>query len=143
MISEIRIQRTVNFSETDAAGIVHFSWFNRYMEEAEHALWREAGMSIAGARDRNVGWPRVAAAFEFHRPLRFEDAFETWIRIDAITEKSITYACYVTKGEVRVATGRMTIACAERLPDGTIRSRPIPDDIAALFEVAAPLEPEA
>ena len=29
------------------AGVVHFSWFFRYMEEAEHALWRAAGLSVA------------------------------------------------------------------------------------------------
>ena len=47
MVSEYRLRRRVQFYETDAAGIVHFSWFFRYMEEAEHALWREAGLSIA------------------------------------------------------------------------------------------------
>lgn len=140
MISEHRITRAVRFYETDAAGIVHFSWFNRYMEEAEHALWREAGVSIAGRRKDNVGWPRVAAAFEFHRPLKFEDEFEIWIRITEIGEKSLTYSCLLLKDDLRVATGSMTIACVERLPDGTIKSRPIPDDIAGLFRVAPPLE---
>jgi acyl-CoA thioesterase FadM len=64
---EYRHTRRVQFYETDAAGIVHFSWFFRYMEEAEHALWREAGLSIAppGAE---IGWPRIAAAFDYHRP---------------------------------------------------------------------------
>jgi acyl-CoA thioester hydrolase len=143
LISEHRIRRSVRFYETDAAGIVHFSWFNRYMEEAEHALWRAAGMSIAGAADRNVGWPRVAAAFEFKRPLKFEDEFEIWIRITAIKEKSITYGCMLIKDDVLMASGSMTIACAEKLPDGTIKSRPIPDDIAAMFAVAKALEPDA
>jgi acyl-CoA thioesterase FadM len=51
----------VQFSETDAAGIVHFSNFFRYFEDAEHALWREAGGSILD-RDSAIGWPRVAAS---------------------------------------------------------------------------------
>ena len=59
MPSEYRFRRRVQFYETDAAGIVHFSWYFRYMEEAEHALWREAGLSIH-ARDSEIGWPRVA-----------------------------------------------------------------------------------
>ena len=46
MVSEYRLRRRVQFYETDAAGIVHFSWFFRYMEEAEHALWREAGLML-------------------------------------------------------------------------------------------------
>ena len=48
MPSEYRLKRRVQFYETDMAGIVHFSWFFRYLEEAEHAMWREAGLSIAG-----------------------------------------------------------------------------------------------
>ena len=33
-ISECRIRRRIAFHEVDSAGIVHFSWFYRYMEEA-------------------------------------------------------------------------------------------------------------
>ena len=65
MPREYRHTRRVQFYETDAAGIVHFSWFFRYMEEAEHALWREAGLSIHPP-DAEIGWPRVGAACEFH-----------------------------------------------------------------------------
>ena len=38
--------RRVQFHETDLAGLVHFSIFFRYMEEAEHALWRAAGEKL-------------------------------------------------------------------------------------------------
>ena len=59
----------MQFYETDAAGIVHFSWFFRYMEEAEHAMWREAGLSIH-PEPSSIGWPRVAASCEFYRALK-------------------------------------------------------------------------
>jgi YbgC/YbaW family acyl-CoA thioester hydrolase len=88
VVSEYRLKRRVQFYETDAAGIVHFSWFPRYMEEAEHALWREAGLSIHAA-DTEIGWPRVAVSFEYHASLHFEDEFEVWIRIAAVTRRSI------------------------------------------------------
>jgi len=86
--TELRIKRRVHFYETDVAGIVHFSWFFRYMEEAEHALWREAGLSIHPPASE-IGWPRVAASCEFHRALRFEDEFEIAIRISEITRRTI------------------------------------------------------
>ena len=70
VVSRYRLQRRVQFYETDTAGIVHFSWFYRYMEEAEYALWRAADLSIAPP-DAEVGFPRVAASFDFHKPLRF------------------------------------------------------------------------
>jgi YbgC/YbaW family acyl-CoA thioester hydrolase len=132
--SEHWIRRRVQFHETDAAGIVHFSCYFLYMEEAEHALWREAGLSIRGNTD--VGFPRVAAAFEFHRPLRFEDEFEVWIRIAAIDRKTIRYACTLTHDDQRIATGTLTIICVSTAVDRPMRAMAIPPEIAARFEAA-------
>jgi acyl-CoA thioester hydrolase len=130
-----RLRRRVHFYETDAAGIVHFSTYFRFMEEAEHALWREAGVRI----DRGAGgflFPRVAANFEFHRPLRFEDEFDITIRIVAIQEKTIEYSCRLTRGEERIATGRLTVICTVRDGDAVLKASAIPADIARRFEVA-------
>ena len=66
-ISEFRYRRLVQFAETDLAGVVHFSCFFRYMEEAEHALWRAAGLTIA-PRDSDLGFPRVSASIDFLAP---------------------------------------------------------------------------
>ena len=46
-----RYTRRVQFSETDLAGIAHFSTYFRYMEEAEHALWRAAGLEHRRRRE--------------------------------------------------------------------------------------------
>jgi acyl-CoA thioester hydrolase len=125
----------VQFYETDVAGIVHFSWFFRYMEEAEHALWRQAGLSIhpPGAE---IGWPRIAASFEFYRALRFEDEFEVWLRVAEMTRKTIRYSCLLMKEEVNIAAGTMTIACVRRRPNQPMEAIDIPVDIAARFQVA-------
>ena len=141
VISEYRLKRRVQFHETDKAGIVHFSWFYRYMEEAEHALWRAAGLSIAPP-DAAVGFPRVAAAFDFHRPLRFEDEFEVHIRVAAIGARSMRYTAHVTRDGTAVATGSLTIACIARQAGAPLRSTEIPPAIAGRFEVASPLRDE-
>jgi YbgC/YbaW family acyl-CoA thioester hydrolase len=134
--SEYTLRRRVQFYEMDSAGIVHFSCFFRYMEEAEHAMWREVGLSIAppGAE---VGFPRVAAAFDFHAPLRFEDEFEVHIQVAAMTDKAIRYVCVLRRGDLKIASGTMTTVCVRKAADGTIRSAAIPSEIAARFAVAA------
>ena len=101
-----RYSRRVQFSETDLAGIAHFSAFFRFMEEAEHALWRAAGLSI-GAAEKTGGWPRVAAAFDYKRPLRFEDEFEVTVCIAELTRRSIRYSFTITSGDALVGTGSM------------------------------------
>jgi YbgC/YbaW family acyl-CoA thioester hydrolase len=144
--SEHTIRRRVQFSETDAAGIVHFSCFFRYMEDAEHAMWREAGLSIHPP-DSPIGWPRVGTSFEFHRPLRFEQEFDVTIRVVELTNRTIGYACDITQNDRKVATGTMKIACVAKLPDGSMRSVDIPDDVATRFTPsvnrASPIAPRA
>ena len=126
---ETRLRRRVQFSETDTAGIVHFSNFFRYFEDAEHALWREAGLSIHPEHSP-IGWPRVAASCEFHRPLKFEQEFEVAVRISELTRRTIAYTGEITSDGARIATGRWKIACVSKLPDGTMRSAEIPTDVA-------------
>ena len=135
-LSELTLRRRVTFHEVDSAGIVHFSIYFRYMEEAEHALWRAAGISIA-ARGANVGYPRVSAAFDYHRPLRFDDEFDARIRIVSIRDKSLRYVCTLTKGDEKIATGTVTVVCVSKGEDGVMKARPLPPDIAGRFEVSA------
>jgi YbgC/YbaW family acyl-CoA thioester hydrolase len=134
-LSEFTLRRRVAFHEVDSAAIVHFSVFFKYMEEAEHALWRQAGLSIAPRRAR-VGFPRVAASFEYHRPLRFEDEFDARIRIVAVTEKSMRYECVIAKGDERIATGTVTVVCVEEQRDGSMKATAIPPEIAGRFAVS-------
>ena len=126
MPTEFRLRRRVQFYETDAAGIVHFSWFFRYMEEAEHAMWRATGVSIRPPSS-DIGWPRVAASFEFYQALRFEDEFEIAIRVAEISRRSIRYACSLIKDGQEMASGTMTIACVRS--DPTLHSVEIPAEI--------------
>ena len=139
MPSEHRLRRRVQFYETDLAGIVHFSWFFRYMEEAEHALWREAGLSIAKAGEE-TGYPRLAAQCEFHAPLRFEDEFEVWIRVAAVKRRTMRYSFLITLGETRIATGATTIACVSKRPGEAMKAIDIPADVAGCFAVAPGVE---
>jgi len=134
-VSEYRLRRRAQFVEVDSAGIVHFSHFFRYAEEAEHALWREAGLSIA-RRGAGVGFPRVSASFDYHSPLRLEEEFDVTVRVAELRNKSIRYTCVVTRGDVRIATGSLTIVCVSRGADGTMRAAEIPTAIASRFTVA-------
>lgn len=129
MTERFRVSRRVQFSETDVAGLVHFSNFFRYFEDAEHALWRAAGLSIH-PENSPVGWPRVSASCEFHRPLRFEQEFDVLVRIERMTTRTIEYAGEITRNAERVATAAWKIACVARLADGSIKSADIPSDVA-------------
>ena len=133
MSAELRLRRRVAFAETDTAGIVHFSNYFRYFEDAEHALWRDAGLSIHPGKS-DVGWPRVAASCEYHRPLRFEQEFEITVAIAEITRRTIRYDGIITSGGERVASATWKIACINKQPDGSMRSTDIPAEIRGRLE---------
>ena len=129
----------MNFYETDLAGIVHFSCFFRYMEEAEHALWREAGLTIARAGEE-TGFPRLAASCDFHSPLRFEDEFEVWVRVARITRRTLNYTFAMTKGETKIATGSTTVACVSKRHGEPMKAIDLPAEVVARFAVASDTE---
>ena len=126
-MAEYRYRRRVQFAETDMAGVAHFSSIARYMEEAEHALWRAAGLSIVKAGTPLI-FPRVALAIDFAAPLVFEDEVEVHVRVEAMTRRTIRYAHTLTRGETTIATGTMTAACVSTEPP-PLHAVDIPTDI--------------
>jgi YbgC/YbaW family acyl-CoA thioester hydrolase len=131
-----RYQRRIHFAETDLAGIAHFANVFRYMEEAEHALWRAAGMSIDGA-EADVKWPRVAAAFDYRRPLRFEDEFVVEVAITAVSPRTIRYGHTIRRGDTIIGSGSIVAACVRRTIDGELQAVEIPAAILERLHAAA------
>src|SRR5262249_24212759 len=83
----------------------------------------------------DIGWPRVAASFEFQRALRFEEEFDVVLRVAAMTPKTMTYVCVLQQGDTRIASGARTIACVRKRPDQPMQAIAIPADIAGRFQV--------
>ena len=84
--------RIVEFHETDAAGLVHFSNYFRYAEAAEHALFREIDFPMFDeAKDGFYGWPRVRAQAKYSAPIHCGDAIRVELNIREIKDKSIVY----------------------------------------------------
>jgi len=135
MAGHFTYHRRVEFSETDMAGIVHFARFFRYMESAEHALWRSMGLSVHGEYEgRMIGWPRVSATCDYIKPLRFEDELEIDITVSDLADKSAVFEHVFRKagGDEVIARGRMKVVCATMdVQGGRMRATTIPHTIAA------------
>ncbi|HIA19678.1 MAG: thioesterase family protein [Pirellulaceae bacterium] len=113
-----RTTRRVEFSETDAAGMIHFSSYFLYMEQAEHELFRHLGTSVLTKDDSGtISWPRVSASCDYSRPVTFEDELQIDVGIARLGEKSVTYQFYFLKDDQQVAIGQITSVCC-RLAHG-------------------------
>lgn len=129
-------RRRVQFAETDLAGFVHFSWHFRYMEEAEHALWRAAGLTIARAGE-NVGWPRVSAAFDYRAPLYFEDEFEVRVVLASVRRTTLEWTHAIWRDETLIGEGRMTTIAVDKSPGAPMKAKDVPGDIVEQLKAAA------
>src|SRR5262245_42918768 len=138
MAYEFKARRRVEFSDTDMAGIMHFSNFFKFMETAEHGFFRSLGFSIFDAgRKPRIGWPRVHASCDYHKPLRFEDEVEIHLLVAEKRSKAITYQIRFRKlGQQpeEVARGRLTVVCVGHDASGAMRATNIPDEIATKID---------
>src|SRR5258708_22335972 len=124
MAFEFKAVRRVEFSDTDMAGIVHYSNFFRYMETAEHGFVRSLGYSVVMDHFKPpVGWPRVQASCEYRQPLRFEDQVEIHLLVSEKKSKSLSYPFRFRKlnasTDIGVAPGSFTVGCVTKQPDGS------------------------
>jgi acyl-CoA thioester hydrolase len=124
--------RRMEFSDTDVAGIVHFSRFFIFMETAEHELLRSLGWSVMHKLPQgHLSWPRVAVQCDYKSPAQFEELLTIETFLQRLGEKSVTYSHCFKSGEKVIAQGLVTAVCCLMLPDMAPTSQRIPDDLRA------------
>ena len=127
MPEPFKTSRRVEFRDTDAAGMVHFSVFFVYMEEAEHALLRQLGMSVVLADGEGpISFPRVGARCDYQRAARFEDVLEIEVSVVRMGKRSITYEFNFSHEGRAIASGQTTTVCCRFDAAGSPRSIDIP-----------------
>lgn len=125
----------VRWSETDTAGIAHFTSFFIYFEAAEQKLFRE----ILKTNPRNqfgptriVGLPRVEAYCQYFSPARSDDLLEVELKIASVERTSVTYEFSVqnkTSGKLSASGGVKIVAINE-----SFQPVEIPREIAELLK---------
>ena len=124
-------EKRVEFRDTDAAGIAHFSAFFIYMEQAEHAFWRSLGHSVMHEdADGKISWPRVSAHCDYSTPARFEEILQIEVSIARLGRKSVTYDFTFSRDQLTIARGTMTSVCCRIAIGQPPRSIEIPAELA-------------
>ena len=144
MPSEFRLTRTVEFCETDMAGIMHFSNFFRWMEACEAGFYRSLGLPLISFVPGNVvGWPRVKVSCDFKAPLRFNDTAEVRLLIKDVRTRAVIFVFQFRKldeaGRVLpavIAQGEIAAVCVTSDAAGQMVAQPIPAEVKAKLEVA-------
>ena len=135
MSKTFRHSRRVEFRDTDAAGIVHFSVFFAYMEQAEHEFWRSLGTSVVHRTGEQVfSWPRVSAKCDYKVAIKFEQIIEIEVAVIKIGTKSLTFEFKFWRDNEAIAQGEITTVCCLIGEDRSLNSVEIPVDLRSKLE---------
>ena len=124
--ARIVLRRRIEWIDTDAAGIYHWTTAFRLAEAAEAALHTALGIA-----HRTFGaTPRVNVAAEFQRPLVFNDPVDVELAVEALGRTSVRYAFTITGPEGPAMSGQVTTCLIDRESGRAIAW---PDDIRERF----------
>ncbi|MGF1549153.1 MAG: tol-pal system-associated acyl-CoA thioesterase [Sphingomonadaceae bacterium] len=113
----------VYFEDTDAAGIVYYANYLKYMERARSDMLRALGIDQRAALEGGEGVYAVAEVhIRYRRPARLDDALLVLSRPTAIRAASAVIQQRVMRGEELLAAAEVTAAFLA--PDGRPRRQP-------------------
>jgi YbgC/YbaW family acyl-CoA thioester hydrolase len=132
----ISAEKTVEFAETDAAGLVHYSNYLRYVEIAERALFEKIDAALLTDLGHTLsGYPRTRVKCDYSAPLRFGDRIRIELSVTSVGEKSLGYRFRILKkidadNWTRAAKGELITVHAEvKKPGGEITPLPLSPDL--------------
>ena len=131
---ETRLQ--TYWADCDAAGIVYYSHFFRFVEFAEEDLFRRCGRERHELLDENQVWlPRVESSARFLKPIYVGDAILVRLTVEFEGLKTIKCSFEVVNDESGnlLSEGYVKIVCVDR---GTFESTELPDPIRSVFKQA-------
>jgi len=129
----------VEFVDTDLAGILHFSNYYRYMEQAEHEYFRSLGLEVMHEEEDGsiVSWPRVKTSCTFEAPAHCNDILELRLHIERKGVKSLTIAIEFWKEDRRIAHGKLKTVCCRFRHGEPMQSIEIPAPYSDLIVEAS------
>jgi acyl-CoA thioester hydrolase len=128
---EVKIQ--TYWADTDAAGIVFFPHFFRFIEQAEEEMFRSAGAQRHKLMEMHQVWfPRVEAFSRYLAPIGHGDAIRVRMTPSFKGEKTIRLDFEIVSdpSQSRLAEGYITMVCVDR---ASFKSRPVPNAIREVY----------
>ena len=129
---EARIQ--TYWADTDAAGVVFFPHFFRFLEQAEEDMFRSNGIERHKFLEEHQVWfPRVEAFAKYLAPIRNGEAIRVRLTPTITGSRSIRYDFEIVgdANDARLAHGYLVIVCVDR---ANFKSTPMPDEIRQVLE---------
>lgn len=132
------IGRHVEWGDCDAAGIVFYPNYFRWMDETFHALTRASGFDQRSLINDHglVGTPLVNADCSFRAPARYYDDLTVSAVVQSVSRSSVSLSYSFAVAANVVAEGSETRVFVRQGPGG-IEKAEIPSDLKLALERCA------
>jgi acyl-CoA thioester hydrolase len=122
----------VYYEDTDAAGVVYYANYLKYMERARTEWLASLGFDVGLLeRDARVAFVVHRADVEFRAPARLSDRLDVSVALAERRRARLVAGQQVRRGEQTLVDARITLACVDR--DSWKPAR-IPDALARRLE---------
>lgn len=115
----------VYYEDTDAAGIVYYANWLRFLERGRTELLRLLGQEHSALRDeRGVNWVVRRLAIEYVKPARLDDTIEVLTSCGELRGASLDMLQEARRGDETLVKAELVVACMGeggrpvRLPSG-------------------------
>lgn len=123
------------FSDTDAAGIVHFSTIFFWVEATEEALFRLLEIPFLKTEGTKLsGYPRVRVECDYLSPIHREEVVSIHLRPLELSDKKLVWSFSATVQNRPVAQGTLTTVYAWREGQGPMSAALIPLSVKKALE---------
>lgn len=120
----------VYYEDTDAAGVVYYANYLRYLERARTEWLAAAGHPVAELEHAHgIVFVVRRVEADFRAPARLSDRLDVTVGIESLARASVTLLQDVLRGAERLVCARVMLACVQAR---TFRPVRIPIDFAAL-----------
>lgn len=133
MSGPFTIEEYVRWSDVDAAGVICYGAYVRFVEIAETELFRSAGVPYGKVFERFDCWlPRVRLTFDFRRPAYLDERLTVSVWIKRLGNSSMTLGfAFDNATRERVADCEIVLACVDRT---AFKSKSLPGELRAALE---------
>jgi len=125
----------VYYEDTDAAGVVYYANYLKFMERARTEWLAALGFPLATfERDHGVVFVVHRCEIDFHLPARLNDALDVTVEPAKVGASTLKARQQVLRGADVLTSALITLACLD-----AARWRPVrmPADLAQHLEIAA------
>ena len=124
-------QARVYYEDTDAAGVVFYASYLRYMERARTEWLRSLGFEQARLRrEHNIVFAVRRQSIDYKKPGRLDDLLTITARLLKQRANMLLFQQRITRDQTLLTRAAVSVAC---LRADTLKSAPIPRALAARF----------